>query len=91
MEEHMSTAPENSPVTRSELKAELAALEQRLTEHFERILFVQQAREALAEFDAISQTRDTNPHGYTEEDVPRLVKEARAKMAPERINPKEGS
>ena len=36
----------------------------------------------LQEFGEYGATR--NPHGYTEEDVPRLVKEVRAEMAAER-------
>jgi len=33
----------------------------------------------------------TNPHGYTEEDIPRLVKEVRAEMRAERLANEEES
>lgn len=39
-------------------------------------------QKALMEAAAYGATR--NPHGYTEEDVPRLIKEVRAEMAAER-------
>ncbi|MGB7190894.1 MAG: hypothetical protein WBD10_12205 [Acidobacteriaceae bacterium] len=42
----------------------------------------EQTRKVLMEAAAYAATR--NPRGYTEEDVPRLIKEARAEMAAER-------
>lgn len=66
-----------APVTKAEFEAGLKALEERLAERFERMLFAQQAKDALAEFDRISEIRDTNPGRYTVDDVPHLVKEVR--------------
>ena len=84
----MSSVPQKTALTKAEFEAGLQALEERLTERLterlERMLFLKQANDAFAEFDRIGETRDTNPHGYTEEDVPRLVKEVRAEMAAER-------
>lgn len=42
----------------------------------------EQVRDQLRKLGEYAATR--NPHGYTEEDVPRLVKEVRAEMAAER-------
>lgn len=42
----------------------------------------EQVRRALVEGAAYGATR--NPHGYTEEDVPRIIKEVRAGMAARR-------
>jgi metal-responsive CopG/Arc/MetJ family transcriptional regulator len=42
----------------------------------------QDARRILDEFGEYAKTR--NPHGYTEEDVPRLIKEVRAEMRAEK-------
>jgi predicted DNA-binding protein len=47
-----------------------------------RLYYAQDVRRILDEFGEYAKTR--NPHGYTEDDVPRLVKEVRAEMRAEK-------
>ncbi len=79
--------PETTPIT----KADLDAFEQRMTaklselfEELNRARRVLHAQQAFARFDDLRQTQDVNPNRYTKEDVPRLVKEARAEIEGDR-------
>lgn len=65
-------------LTKAEFEAGLKALEERLTQRFERLLLLQQT---FAELDRIKETANVNPKGHTEEDVPLLVKEMRGELA----------
>ena len=78
--------PETTLVT----KADLDAFEQRMTaklsevlEEFYRARRIALVQQSFARLDDDRQSQNANPNGYTQDDVPRLVKEARREIKAE--------
>jgi metal-responsive CopG/Arc/MetJ family transcriptional regulator len=77
----ISLPPEMATRARTMAKRESRTMSELFREAF-RSYSAQDARRILDEIGEYAKT--TNPHGYTEEDVPRLVKEVRAEMRAEK-------
>jgi len=77
----ISVPPEMASRAKSMAQRDSRTMSELFREAF-RSYSAQDARRILDEIGEYAKTR--NPHGYTEEDVPRLVKEVRAEMRAEK-------
>lgn len=81
----MSTVnPNNLPLTKAEFEAGMQALREYIDQRIHQVVQAQRVADAFRKSEEIRAGRKLNPSEYTEEDVPRLLKEVQAEMQAER-------